>query len=146
MSIHPLTEIVAQSVAQPRFNALLMGIFALLALVLAAVGLHGVISYSVVQRTREIGIRMALGAERGEVLKLVLRQGMSLIVIGLSLGLVGALALSHFLASLVYGVQPTNPVTFIGVSVVLFMVGLLASYIPACRAANVDPMVALRYE
>ncbi len=145
-NIKTLAQLLAQSVAQPRFVTLLLGIFAALAVILAATGLYGVISYSVAQRTHEIGIRMALGAEKVDVLKMVLGQGLKLALIGVAIGIAGALALTRFLASLLYGVKPTDPLTFIAVSLILIVVALLACYIPARRAANVDPMVALRYE
>jgi putative ABC transport system permease protein len=139
-------ELLGKSVAPRRFNMLLLGIFASVALILAAVGLYGVMSYSVSWRIHEIGIRMALGANRSNVLGLVVRQGMTLTLIGLALGLVGAFSLSRVLRSLLYGVTPTDPLTFAGVSLVLIIVALLACLIPARRATRVDPIVALRTE
>jgi putative ABC transport system permease protein len=141
-----LAQVVSESSEQQRFVALLLGLFAGLALVLAAVGIFGVISYSVVQRTHEIGIRMALGAGRKEVLGMVLREGLSLALYGVAAGLAGAWALTRFIASLLYGVRPTDLFTFSLVPLVLTAVALLASYVPARRATKVDPMVALRYE
>ncbi|MDE3156889.1 MAG: ABC transporter permease [Acidobacteriota bacterium] len=129
-----------------RLAATLVGAFGLLALGLAAVGLYGVVAFATRQRTREIGIRMALGAQRRDVFGLVIGQGLRMALIGVALGLVGALGLTRFISSLLYGAQPTDPLTFIGVSVVLIVVVILACYTPARRASNVDPMKALRYE
>jgi putative ABC transport system permease protein len=134
------------SLAQHRFQLFLLGAFALLALLLAAIGIYGVMSYSVDQRIHEIGVRMALGASRWDVLSLIVGRGMILSLTGLGLGIMGALALTRFLTSLLYGVQPTDPVTFVSVSLLLVGVSLAATYIPARRATKVDPMVALRYE
>jgi len=141
-----LEQMLSTSVAPRKFNMMLLGIFAGVALVLAAVGLYGVMSYSVSWRTQEIGIRMALGAKRADVLRMVVRQGMTMTLIGLALGLVGVIALSRVMAGLLYGVSPTDPFTFAGVSMVLLVVALLACLIPARRATRVDPIVALRSE
>ena len=144
--VQTLEQLLGTSVAPRRFNMLLLGIFAGVALILAAIGLYGVMSYSVSWQTHEIGIRMALGANRADVLRLVVQQGMKMTVIGLALGLVGAFLLSRVLIGMLYGVSPTDPLTFTGVSIVLLTVALLACLIPARRATRVDPIVALRSE
>jgi putative ABC transport system permease protein len=142
----PLEKMIGGSLAQPRFNMMLLGSFAAVALVLAAVGMYGVIAYSVAQRTREIGIRMALGAQRGDVLRMILHQSMIIIGIGLAIGLFGAFALTRWMGSLLYGVSAHDLSIHGLVLIVLAAAGLIASYIPARRAMAVDPMVALRYE
>lgn len=145
-SIKTMENIVADSIAQPRLSMMLMGLFGMLALLLATVGIYGLLSYAVTQRTHEMGIRMALGARMTDVLSLILKQGMMLVVIGEVLGLLGALALTRLLKTLLFGVAPTDASTFVAVSVVLTVVALLACYLPARRATKVDPLEALRYE
>ena len=134
------------SVAAPRFSTTLLSIFAGVALVLTIVGLYGVMSYSVAQRTNEIGIRMALGAQSRDVLLMIVKQGSTLIMLGLAIGLVGAFALTRVISSLLFGVTAKDPFTFVAVAVLLAVVALLACYIPALRATKVDPMDALRCE
>ncbi|HYJ88039.1 MAG TPA: ABC transporter permease [Pyrinomonadaceae bacterium] len=141
-----MDEIIGKSVAQPRVYALLLGIFAGLALILASIGIYGVMSYSVTQRIHEIGIRMALGARPVDVLKLVVKQGLALALVGVFVGLIVSVALTRVLASQLYGVTPTDPVTFTAISVLLILVAVIACSIPAIRATKVDPMIAVRYE
>jgi putative ABC transport system permease protein len=145
-NVRTMEEVVARSVSGRRFNMVLLGIFASLALVLTAIGIFGVVSFAVSQRTHEIGIRMALGARRQDVFKLVVGRGVVLALLGVGLGVAGALGLTRFLAGLLYGVKPSDPLTFVAVALVLLGVAVLASYLPARRAAKVDPMVALRCE
>jgi putative ABC transport system permease protein len=145
-NVNTMEELVAQSVAQRRFGMFLLGAFAVLALLLAAIGIYGVVSYSVTQRTQEIGVRMALGASAADVMKMVLRNGMSLALIGVGLGLAGAFALTRLMARLLFAVTPTDVTTFALVSFGLIAVALLACYLPARRAMKVDPLEALRYE
>jgi putative ABC transport system permease protein len=146
LSVYTTAQLIDKTTAQRRFNLLWLGAFAVLALILAIVGLYGLISFSTVQRTREIGVRMALGAQRGDVLKLVMREGISLALIGVALGLVAVAAASRLMKSLLFGVSSTDPLTFACVAILLTLVASLACYIPARRATKVDPLVALRYE
>jgi putative ABC transport system permease protein len=144
--IRPMEWWLEGSLARRRFNTILLGIFAAAALLIAAVGIYGVISYSVAQRTHEIGIRMALGAQQTDVLKMVVGQGLRLVLIGLGIGLTAALALTRALSSFLFGVAATDAATFASVALLLIAVALLACYIPAHRATKVDPLVALRHE
>ncbi len=145
-NVRLLSEVVGRSLGDRRLTAMLLGFFAVTALVLAAIGLHGVIAYAVGQRTREFGIRVALGASKGDVLRLVVGRGLLLALIGIAVGIAGSFALTRFLTGYLYNVQATDPITFAGVSLLLLGVALFASWLPARRAANVDPMVALRCE
>jgi putative ABC transport system permease protein len=145
-NIRSMEEIVSTAVARQRFSTMLLGIFAALALVLAAVGIYGVMSYSVAQRTREIGIRIALGAQRGDVLKMTVMQGLRLVSIGVVIGLAAAFVLTRVMASLLFGVSATDPVTYLSIAFVLITVAAFASFIPALRATRIDPIVALRYQ
>jgi putative ABC transport system permease protein len=137
---------VSASVAGPRLYAVLLGAFAMLALALAAVGLYGVLSYSVSQRHREFGVRLALGAERGDILRLVVQQGLALTLVGVALGLAGALGVTRFLKTLLFGISPNDPATYAAICALLVAVAFLACWIPARRASRVDPMAALRVE
>jgi putative ABC transport system permease protein len=145
-NLRTMEDVIAGSVQSRRFVMSLHSIFAGLAMLLAAIGLYGVMSYAISQRTHEIGIRMALGAQKGDVLKLVVRQGMSLAVLGIVLGALLSVALTRLISGLLYGVSARDPFVFAVVAALLGSVALVASYIPARRAAKVDPMVALRYE
>jgi putative ABC transport system permease protein len=145
-SVQTMTQVMAVSTAQRRFNTILMTVFAVVALVMATIGLYGVISYSVAQRTQEIGIRMALGAQAGNVLRMVLWSGFKLALAGVIFGLITSLAVTRVLVSLLYGVSATDPRILLGGSIFLAVIALLACYIPARRATRIDPMTALRYE
>ena len=145
-NVRTLDQVFATAISQERFQALMLGLFAALALLLACVGLYGVISYAVVQRTHEIGVRMALGAQRVDVLSLVIRQGMTLTLVGLVVGIVAGTFVTRVLTDLLFGVTPRDPLTFAGVPVLLLLVALLACYIPARRATRIDPLIALRSE
>ena len=144
--VKSMDEYLSASVAAPRFNTTLLSIFAGVALVLTIVGLYGVMSYSVVQRTNEIGIRLALGAQSRDVLLMIIKQGSKLIIVGLVIGLAGAFAATRVIASLLFGVTTKDPFTFVAAAVLLAIVALLACYVPAWRATKVDPLEALRYE
>ena len=135
---------VSRSAAQPRFQALLLTFFAAIALLLSAVGLYGLLSYLVAQRTLEIGVRIALGAQRGSVLGMFLRKGLTLTVIGLALGVAVSIGITRLMSGLLFGVRPTDPLTFVAVSMVLLLVSLLASSLPAYRASTLDPIKTLR--
>jgi putative ABC transport system permease protein len=145
-NVKTMEQWISNSSAQPRLSAVLLGVFAFIALAIAAIGVYGVFAYSVSQRIREIGLRMAIGATPGRVLALIVREGMIVVLIGISIGTLGGLALGRTVSSLVYGVTVHDPGTFAAVAIVLFTVALAACAIPARRAARVDPMVALRDE
>jgi putative ABC transport system permease protein len=144
--VQTMDDVVFNSNSQPRFYALLLFGFAATALILAGIGIYGVMSYMVSRRTQEIGIRMTLGARPGAVLRMVIRQGMKLVIVGAAIGLMAALLLSRLMSSLLYGVGSNDPATFIVVTAVLMIVALAANYIPARRATKIDPMAALRSE
>jgi putative ABC transport system permease protein len=144
--IRTMRQLVSDSISEWRFQMVLLGIFGALALILAAIGIYGVMSYAVTQRTHEMGVRIALGAHRRDILKLVVGQALRWLLAGVAIGLTGAFALTRVMSSLLYEVTPTDPVTFVGVSLVLAGIAVLASYLPAQKATRVDPMVALRCE
>jgi len=145
-NIRTMEQVINSSVAGPRFNTLLLGVFAGVALFLAAIGIYGVMAYAITQQTHEIGIRLALGAQPRNVLQLVLRRGVRLAGVGAAFGVAAALALTRLMAGLLYGISATDPATFSCVVILLLAIALLACYVPARRAMRVDPMVALRYE
>ncbi|HZF39358.1 MAG TPA: FtsX-like permease family protein, partial [Blastocatellia bacterium] len=142
----PMEAIVAQSLTRDRFSALILGAFGCLAVILAAVGIYGVIAYSVAQRTNEIGVRMALGAQGADVVWLVLRQGLRLVIIGIAIGLLISAVATRVLAAVLFGISPADPGAFGAVALLLGLVALLACWIPARRATKVDPLVALRID
>jgi putative ABC transport system permease protein len=145
-NIHTMDELLARTVSQPRFNLILLAIFAGLALLLAAIGIYGVMSYLVTERTHEIGIRMALGAQTRDVLKLIVSQGLSLTSIGVAIGLIAAFGLTRLMRSLLFRVNTTDPLTFAVITLLVIAMALLACWIPARRAAKVDPLLSLRHE
>jgi len=145
-NVRTMDELLNRTLSDARFSLLLFGLFAGVALVLAAIGIYGVMATAVTQRTHEFGLRMALGAQTRDVLRLVIGQGMLLVVIGIGAGLLSAVALTRLMSTLLFGVSPTDPVTLALITVLLAVVALLACYLPARRATKVDPLVALRYE
>ena len=142
----PMTTTLQGQVAEPRLYALLLGVFAFIAMVLAAVGIYSVIAYSVAHRTQEIGVRLALGAQTGAILKLVVGEGMKLVATGVALGLVASFSLTRLMSNMLFGVSAVDPMTFGAITLLLTFVGLLACWIPARRTMRLDPMIALRYE
>ena len=142
--VKTLDDVLAESVAQPRFYMVLLTAFALVAIVLSAIGIYGVVAYLVGQRSRELGIRIALGATPARVVRLVIREGVTMVAVGLGIGLASALALTRLMGALLFSVKPTDPVTYIAVTLLLGAVALVASSVPASRAAHVDPAIAMR--
>ena len=145
-AIRTVNEVIASTTAPRRFNTLLLAIFAAVAMALAATGVYSVISYSVTQRAQEVGVRMALGAQPGDVIRLILKQGLALTFIGVAAGVLGGIAAARAMSGLLYGVTATDPATFVAISLLLVIVATLACYLPARRAARVEPMAALRSE
>jgi predicted permease len=143
-NVRPMDEVVAAALATPRLTGFLLGAFAAIALALAAVGIYGVLAYLVSQRTQEIGVRLAIGADRSQVLRMILRQGMALAAGGIAVGIAAALLLTQLMQSLLYEVEPVDPLVFVAVPAMLFVVSLVASYVPALRATKVSPLIALR--
>jgi ABC-type antimicrobial peptide transport system permease subunit len=141
-----MEKTVADSISSKRFTMTLLGVFAFLALLLASIGIYGVLSYMVGQRSKEIGVRMALGAQRFDVLRMVLKDGARMTLTGIVLGVIGALALTRLMGTMLYGVRPTDPLTFVLVAALLGVIAMLACYVPARRAMKVDPMEALRHQ
>ncbi|MFN0120061.1 MAG: FtsX-like permease family protein, partial [Blastocatellia bacterium] len=144
--IQPLPQVLSESMAPQRFRTLLLSLFALVAVLLASLGIYGVMNYTVSQRRREIGIRLALGAETRGVMRMVLRQGLTLALLGVALGVAAACGLTRLMQSFLFGVRSTDPLTYAGVALGLLFIALLACYLPARRATKVDPMIALRCE
>ena len=143
-NVRSMNDVVAAALATPRLTGFLLGAFAAIALALAAVGIYGVLAYLVSQRTQEIGIRLAIGADRSQVLGMVLRHGLSLAAVGIVVGLIGAFALTRLMQSLLYEVRPNDPITFVAVAAALLLIALMASFLPARRATRVSPTIALR--
>jgi len=144
--VRTMEQVMGETLSRARFNTLLLGLFAGMAMLLAAVGIFGVMNYSVTLRTREIGIKVALGARPGQVMFFIMRQGLTLTLLGIGLGVAGSLALTRLMSGLLFGVRATDPITFVGIVVLLMVVSAIACYLPARRAMKVDPLVALRYE
>jgi putative ABC transport system permease protein len=145
-NLRTMDELMSESMASPRFRTTLVSLFAVVGVLLAAIGIYGVMAYAVAERTHELGVRMALGADRGDVLRMVIGDAMRLVAGGVTLGVIGAAAASRLIGSLLFGITPTDPTTFAGIVALLTATALVASYVPARRATRVDPMIALRHE